>query len=76
MTLYIGFPNLFTAVTTDDNIYSDRTRNNQVYGIQNLCTTCASIPCKDNFFISFTQDKTKRTKKRTQYEPNSKENPV
>ena len=42
----------------------------------NLCTTCTSILCKIDFFISRNHDKTKRSMKKNQYETNSKENPV
>ena len=54
----------------------DRLRNDRVYGILNLYTACsASVPCKDNFFISCTHDKThkKREPVWTKY---SKEKPV
>ena len=47
MTVHIGFLNLCTASTTDDDIYSDRTRNDHVYRILNLYTACTSILCKD-----------------------------
>ena len=50
MTVYIGFLNFYMAGTTDDDIYSDRTRNERVYEILNLYTACVSISCKDNFF--------------------------
>ena len=55
----------------------DRNRNDRAYRILNLCMVCASITCKTSFFfISRTHDKAKRTIKKNQYEPNSKENPV
>ena len=52
---YRKFPNLCTAVTTDDNISSYLTEAEMTMHIefQNLCAACASIPCKLDFFFSF-----------------------
>ena len=43
-------------------------------GFLNLCRTCVSIPCKRNFSISYTPNKTKHTMRENQYEIDSKEN--
>ena len=64
---YRRFPDLCTAVTTDDDIssYVTETEMTVHIGFLNLCTACASIPYKlDLFFLSRTCDKTKRTMKR------------
>ena len=67
------------AGTTDDDIYSDRTRNERVYGILNLYTACINFLQRQFFSFLVLTIKQNTQKKitsmnqivqRTQYEIN------
>ena len=61
---YRRFPNLCMAVT-GDYISSNLTEAEMTMhiGFQNLCTTCASIPCKLDFVFISHHDKTKHNER-------------